>query len=307
MKHFIDIEHYREGNAAVSGNYIGFAPGNMISVTEKIDGANASIQFIDGVLTACSRKQILDEKNSLNGFWQFVQTVDAVKASAYKDYTIFGEWLVKHTVRYREDAYSKWYVYDVYDNVNEAWMPQDFVKQVCRDIGLNYVHVLYEGPFLNWDHIFSLAKEDSAYGATEMEGVVVKNMDRLDNKCSATPSYIKFVNQSFRETKAHMHAPKDPAKEAEYLELTELMATVCTKNRVRKEILKCIDEGLLVPPFTPKDMDKFAKLLPKRIYEDLVKEENDTLLACGEKAGKLSGSLTMKYVRELILQGELAN
>ena len=97
----------------------------------------------------------------------------------------------------------------------------------------------------------------------------------------------------------------DPEKEAARAEGYELMKTICTKNRVRKEIFKCIDEGLLTPPFAPKDMAEFAKLIPKRIYQDLMKEELDTLRAVGELAGKMSGSLTMQYVRELILGGEL--
>lgn len=307
MKHFIDIDIVRDdlSNEMIAPNIMGFNPGDNISVTEKIDGANASIRYEDGVIKAFSRKQELGPFNTLKGFYEYTQSLNPALFEPYKDYVIFGEWLVKHAVKYDKEAYDKWYVYDIFDAVNCKWMAQDFVKDLCAKTGLEYVHIVYEGPFKSWAHIKELALTESAYGAKEMEGVVVKNQDRVGDENTRLPFYLKYVNKSFSETKAHRVREVDPEKEAARAEGYELMKTICTKNRVRKEIFKCIDEGLLTPPFAPKDMAEFAKLIPKRIYQDLMKEELDTLIAVGEPAGKMSGSLTMQYVRELILGGEL--
>lgn len=48
-----------------------------------------------------------------------------------------------------------------------------------------------------------------------------------------------------------------------------------------------------------------ARLLPKRIFEDCMKEEREIVLACGEHFGKACSSTTMKYARNIILGGEL--
>jgi hypothetical protein len=165
------------------------------------------------------------------------------------------------------------------------------------------VHVLYEGPFINWNHIKELAKSKSAYGAPEMEGVVVKNMERLHDNHLRSPKYLKYINESFAETKKHPVREIDPEREAELNHAKEIMKTICTKERVRKEIFKCIDEGVLAPPFGPESIGRIAAVIPKRIYQDLMKEEGTAMEQCGKDAGKLSGSMTMQWVKVLLLEG----
>ena len=56
MKHFVDIEVLREkdedlgGGLIKKGNAQAFNVGDVISITEKIDGSNASIEYVDGKL-----------------------------------------------------------------------------------------------------------------------------------------------------------------------------------------------------------------------------------------------------------------
>lgn len=305
MKHFRDIQVVQITGIDAEPNDGAFYKGDMIQVTEKIDGANASIMadLMTKKITAFSRKEELHSGNTLRGFYEYAMGLNHERIASFANFVIFGEWLVPHAVGYNKDAYMQWYVYDIYDTMQKCWMPQDFVKLVCDICGLNYVHVIYEGPFISWDHIKELAKSPSAYGANTMEGVVVKNMSRLNDSQPRAPKYLKYINESFAENKKHPFREVDPEKEAEKASAQELMATVCTMERVRKEIFKCIDEGLLTPPFGPESIPAIAKLVPKRVYQDLVKEENTTLQACGEYAGKLSGSMTMQHVKALLLAG----
>lgn len=305
MKHFRDIQVVQVTGIDAEPNDGAFYKGDRIQVTEKIDGANASVMWnmYDDKLMVYSRKEELHPGNTLRGFYEYALGLNTGKLSSFANYVIFGEWLVPHSVGYNKEAYMQWYVYDIWDVFLKRWMPQDFVKMVCEICGLNYIHVVYEGPFISWDHIKELAKGPSAYGAATMEGVVVKNLSRLNDPQPRAPKYLKYINESFAENKKHPFREVDPEKEAAKATAQELMATVCTIERVRKEIFKCIDEGLLTPPFGPESLPAIAKLVPKRVYQDLVKEENSTLQACGEYAGKMSGSMTMQHVKALLLRG----
>jgi hypothetical protein len=46
-------------------------------------------------------------------------------------------------------------------------------------------------------------------------------------------------------------------------------------------------------------MGAIAKVLPKMMYEDCRKEEPEVVAAC-ENFGKICGSLTMTYVRDML-------
>ena len=44
-----------------------------------------------------------------------------------------------------------------------------------------------------------------------------------------------------------------------------------------------------------------AQNLPKRIFEDCVKEENELVIEAGEFFGKMCGSATMNWAKKIIL------
>lgn len=305
MKHFKDIQVLRQTGVDTEPNDGAFYKGDRIQVTEKIDGANASVMWnmTANKLEVYSRKEELHSGNTLRGFYEYAIGLKSDAISNFANFVIFGEWLVPHAVCYDKDAYMKWYVYDIWDTMQRCWTPQDFVRLVCDTCGLNYVHVLYDGPFISWEHIKELAKGSSAYGAACMEGVVVKNLSRLNDSQPRAPKYLKYINESFAETKKHPIKEVDPEKEAEVNAAKTLMSMICTKERVRKEIFKCIDEGLLTPPFGPESIRSIAQIIPKRIYQDLLKEERTIVEQCGEHAGKLSGSMTMQWVKAMLLEG----
>ena len=297
MKKYMDIERLKDKYA------VAFKAGEHITITEKIDGANASIVVNeDGTLTACSRRNELTPQSNLQGFYEYVQKLDAgiVSAALTTRYILFGEWLVKHTIRYPEDKMKQFYVFDVYDTETEQYMPWEFTKQIAEFIGLKTVPLFYDGPFTSWEDIYTLVGKTEMGGEPTGEGIVIKSQDRLDNKFSGTPEYVKIVAKEFSEV--HQSKPQkeiDPEKLAAKQAAEDLAATIVTSRRVEKSIQKLIEDSIIPENWDEKNLGTIAKHLPRAVYNDCVKEEPETVDKI-ENFGKICGSLTMKLARELV-------
>ena len=307
MKHYMDISRIKEtGESELTMSNTGaFEVGDHIQLTTKIDGSNASIALDEyGNLVAFSRKKELNYQDTLRGFWNYVQSLDKENFKDLGNRVCYGEWLQKHTVVYYPESYNKWYVYDIYDNDTEQWLPQDEVKAFAESHGLLYVNVLYDGEFISWDHVRSFLNVKTPYGDTA-EGLVVKNQSKLNNPDVRNPFYLKIVNDSFKETQLKNHIKKmiDPQQEEEKNKADEIANEVVTEARVRKEIFKMIDEGILPEKLQPSDMAVVARNLPKRIYDDVVKEELEHLSdSVGNQFfGKSVNAVAMNYAKKIIL------
>lgn len=306
MKHYLDISRIKENDETeLTENNTGcFEIGDHINISVKIDGANSSIKLgDDGKLIAFSRKNELTYSNTLRGFWNYVQLLDTSKFKDLGNRILFGEWLVSHTVKYYPESYNKWYVYDLYDLDTEQWLPQTEVKAFAESHGLEYIHVLYDGPFVSWEHCRTFLNSP-AYG-DQQEGVVIKNQSKLNNPDVRQPFYLKIVNDSFAETKICNHIKKelDPQHLEEQAKAEALTCQIVTLERVKKELNKMIDEGILPEKIQPQDMSIIAKNLPGRIYNDIVKEELEYVSqTIGNKYfGKAVNSAAMKYARDIVV------
>lgn len=306
MKKFVDIENLRDADVDLGGgimrkrNDLAFRKGNIISITEKIDGSNASIAYDveDGTLKAFSRRQPLAFDNTLAGFYNYVQTLPAKEYADTPNYVIFGEWSRRNKIIYDEDKTNKWYIYSIYDKTTEQWLPQAAVIAFANKHNLEYVHELYYGPFISWEHCRSFC-HSPAYGERQ-EGIVIRNMDALANPDNRYPHILKIVNEDFAETQKRQKVV-DPAVEAARAEARSLMETIVTRNRIEKELLKMRDDGIIGDEVIPEDMKIVAKNLPKRIYTDCIKEEPEIVEKCGEYAGKMCSSITMQIARDILL------
>ena len=195
-----------------------FIQGDIISITEKIDGANSSIYYDKkrDRLRCFSSKNELDFSNQLRGFLTYVESLDKEPFIKYPNYIFFGEWLVSHTVIYDDSNYNKWYLFSVYDTVSGRWLSQDFVKKFAEKNDFCYPHELYYGPFISWNHCLSFANAP-AYG-TQQEGIVIKNQTALEQERG--PHILKYVNPEFKETqkknqKKNLEHPKKLNEKAE--------------------------------------------------------------------------------------------
>ena len=201
MKQFTDIQ-----NVKTDENTSGFNPGDFIEITEKIDGVNASVAFDreTGKLTAFSKKRELSAGKTLRGFWNFVQNVNENSClfqliKNNPSFVLFGEWdidnnkIKDYNVKYRK----QWIVYDIWDSDRKCWLDHSAVRAFCNQAGIPYIHVLYIGPFISWDHCKSFLHANT-YGPTQ-EGIVIKNEDRIfENKNDElVPSVLQIINPEF--------------------------------------------------------------------------------------------------------------
>lgn len=300
LKKYIDIERVKESYAST------FEVGEPIVIQVKVDGSNASIAYDSKTnsLMAFSRRQVLDETNTLNGFWDYVQSLD-VKALAEvlgDRYIIFGEWLVKHSVVYPDHMYKKFYMFDVWDKETEQYLTQQDSLAIfdrLKNYIPNYVHTLYNGPFVSWEHTLAFLNEN-IYGESPcMEGIVIKRQDKLWSKSSRLPYYVKVVNEKFSEV--HSSKPKtiDPEKLAAREAEQAVVAEVVTKRRIIKGLEKLIEDNIIPFDWDEHNMKEIAKTLPSFIFKDCQKEEPEVVLCC-ENFGKICGQLTMRYVRDIL-------
>lgn len=310
MKHFIDIEHIRlEDDNFKKNNVFGFEVGDHISIQTKIDGSNASVYYNDEIdgLQACSRKQELTYSNNLNGFWNYVQALDTPVVKWFKAHptlVMFGEWAtgINKIKTYDKSYLKRWVVYDIYDTETKMYLAQDFVKSVCESLGLEYIEVLYDGAFQSWDHVKSFLNSSTKYGGDTQEGVVVKNETKLVNVETRCPAYVKIVNDSFKESmKTRVKKEKSADEIEEINRVQALVDSVVTQRRVEKGIEKLRDQGILPEKLTPQDMKTVARNLPKAIYDDCIKEENEKVISGGELFGKFCNAKVMKLAKNIII------
>ena len=294
-KNYIDIPRLKETYASA------FHTGDIIQITEKLDGSNASVQYDvdESSICAYSRKQSLDFKNNLSGFYEFTQNMDVEFLKKYSDYRFFGEWNLKHLVKYPEDRIKNFYCFDIYDTKNEKWMEQDFVKKVCNEGNISLVPEFYFGEFISWEHIMEFVGKTS-FGLEHGEGVVVKNQSNLNNPNSKTPFVVKIVGEKYQEVSKHRErkpvSSEELAKREYQMKLTE---SIITKNRVEKILYKMVMDGELRQDWDEQDMKNIAKIIPSKVYKKCKKEEPE-IVSQIENFGKMCSSVTMKYCREIL-------
>lgn len=307
MKKYLDIERCKQKYAET------FNVGEDIVIQEKIDGSNASIRYDEesGTLKAFSRRLELNADNTLNGFWDYVQTLnlDTFKEILGSRYIVFGEWMgAKHAIKYPENVYGKFWMFDVWDTQTEQYLPYEETRSfydkliACGNEGnkFNFVPVFYIGKFESWEKTSELVGRTEVGAEPTGEGIVIKRQNCLDSKSSRLPFYVKIVSEQFSEVhKSKKQKAIDPEAIAKKEANLALAATIVTPQRVQKMIYKFIEDGLLPQDWDEHNLKDISKILPNAIYKDCVKEENETVQQV-EDFGKIAAKLSMSIVRDLI-------
>lgn len=295
QKKYMDIERLKD-------KYVdGFQKGDYIVVQEKIDGANFSIRYNEeeDAITSFSRKNILDFSNNLRGAWEWSQKLnkELVKEVLGTNLILFGEWLVSHTIVYPNDKYQNAYFYDVYNVETGNYLKQDEVKNIINRLGLISVPVFYEGEFKSWEHLRQFVGRTDL-GGENGEGIVVKNMTRLNDPNTRLPFYTKIVGEKFAEKKSIRQV--DPDKLEKRARLQTIVDSVVTEGRVTKLVHKMVDEGIIPEDWDEHNMSVIAKNIGREVYYDCLKEEPETVEQVGELFGKLASGTAMRIVRNML-------
>lgn len=281
-----------------------FHPGDHIVVQEKIDGANFSFRYDPETdkVHAFSRRVELHEENTLLGAWEWSQKLDKDKVAKVlgNNLIMFAEWLAPHTVKYPDERYFNVYCFDVMDAETEQFLPQEQVKKMVQDLGLIYVPVFYDGPFTSWEALEALVGR-TELGGEYGEGIVIKNMTRLNDPDENAQFYVKIVGEAFKEKreiggwgmKLLDHKKEKTMKQA----LTE---SIVTTARVRKMILKLVDEQELPMNWKELEQKTIMRKLSNAVYYDCVKEEPDTVEQVGKEFGKYAAITARSELNQLM-------
>ncbi len=260
---FIKYQHLeRFGNTEVEGIQIG-----TTYVFPKIDGTNASLWMEDGVLCAGSRNRQLSVEADNAGFFNAMKDDRRMLAffNKYPYLTLYGEWLVPHTLNtYREDAWRRFYVFDVYDQVAEKLWHFDVYEPLLKEFNIDYLAPLAIMKNASVD-MYTACLEKNVFlikdGAGFGEGIVIKNYDFVNR--FGNQVWAKIVTNEFKEN--HHKEMGAPVLGGVVLEQTivDKYVTQAMVDKVHAKIVLAQDGW----------HSKCIPQLLNTVFYDLVKEE----------------------------------
>ena len=279
-----------------------------VYVFPKLDGTNASVWFEDGgevgwFVQCGSRTRTLTADKDNAGFHRWAHdcinlaNLYEVFQNGSNDWNIYGEWLVPHTLTtYREEAWRKFWVFDVYDNKEEKYLSYDVYSPIIKNAGLDVIEPLC---------IFSNPSDEQLQHEAEMntylildgggagEGIVIKNY-LWRNKWDNQP-WAKIVRNEFKEeNKRAFGTTEKHGKFQVEAAIAEEFVTQALVEKTRAKIMLELTEQDCVdkvedrygdsPDYYDKCMERHkrvqerhrAKIIPQllgRVYHDLVTEE----------------------------------
>lgn len=231
-------------------------------VQEKVDGANVSIFWHEGEVRCGTRTRMLPKDESFRGFQEAVNAnskiADFLKEN--NDLILYGEWLVKHTITYPDEAYEKIYLFDVYSTILDEWYDQESVQEIAENLELQYPHIFATGK-LTAEEINEFVGKSAI--APAGEGVVLKAKDfvnKFGDHC-----YAKVVHQKFKESNAIVFGGNNKHSDT-YWEMY-VVNKYCTTGRVQKIIQKLQSQ-------TDERLDlKHTSQVAGTCYHDMITEE----------------------------------
>lgn len=259
FKRYMHVERF--GKTAVEGIEIG-----TCYIFPKLDGTNASI-WKEGSVMAGSRNKQLSIIQDNAGFCSWVNNFKG--CSIFKDkltWRLYGEWLVPHTLKtYREDAWRKFYVFDVFDDSTGEYIKYDEYLPIIEKHGFDFIQPIsiiknptYENLLHELENNKFLIRDGSGIG----EGIVVKNYG-YQNKFGKT-IWAKIVHDTFRKTCLD--------KKGSYVKILNKMVEeefcdmYVTKHLIEKVYAKIVNVN---GGWSSKDIPR----LLQTVFYDLVTEE----------------------------------
>jgi thiol-disulfide isomerase/thioredoxin len=237
-----------------------------VYVFPKIDGTNCQVWMDDNdILKTGSRKRELTFQNDNAGFLHhisenefIIRLVDDTKLRLY------GEWLVPHTLRtYRQDAWNKFYVFDVIDG-NGRFLHYEEYSKILAHYGVEFIPPLCKMTNPSYEDLVKLLDENTYLiqdGKGTGEGIVIKNYDFVNRYGRVT--WGKIVRNEFKE-----HQSEKEVRERKAINGIEnvIVDKYVTQALVEKEYSKIDNE-----------CGWNSKLIPRllnTVYYSLVNEES---------------------------------
>jgi hypothetical protein len=172
-------------------------------VFPKLDGTNGSAWWTDGALWAGSRGRLLNGAEDNFGFRAYVEQHRELRGffSEFPAVRLFGEWLVPHTFKhYREEAWRRFWVFDVWGEETQRWVPYEEYAPCLERHGIDFVPPLARVVNPTQEQLLKIAEGNTFLvqdGAGPGEGVVLKRYGFV-NRFGRT-AWAKVVRNEFKE------------------------------------------------------------------------------------------------------------
>jgi hypothetical protein len=266
FRKYMHIERF--GNMEVEGIELG-----EVYVFPKLDGTNSSLWAewsevdFDFYLAGGSRNRVLSYENDNAGFLNWTDSHGEYDSffEKYNKLRLYGEWLVPHTLKtYREDAWKRFWIFDVYNDETEQFLTYETYKPILDEFGLDYVPPLAKiknGDYENFIHILNQNNFFIKDGEGIGEGIVLKNYD-FYNKFGHQ-IWAKIITSEFKE-KHHreMGCPETSGKPIEEKIVDGWLSEALVQKTFDK--IRVSHDGWT---------SKFIPELLNRCYYELVNEE----------------------------------
>jgi len=262
FRKYMHLERF--GNEEVQGIELG-----KCYIFPKLDGTNASIWNDNDELQAGSRNRSLSIENDNAGFFQYIKEFHEYKdlIKKYPSYYFYGEWLVPHSLKiYREDAWRKFYIFDVYDSDKNRYLSYDEYSYILSRNDIEYIRPLCIIKNASYDNLLKELEKNTYLikdGSGPGEGIVIKNYEynnKYERVCWAKFITNKFKEEHIKEMGEHVRIKKEMLEQ-------RIVDKYVTKHLVDKVYSKIVNnnEGW---------NSKFIPQLLNTIFYDLIKEES---------------------------------
>lgn len=267
----------------------------------KIDGTNGSVWWNPkhGV-SAGSRNRDLTEGNDNAGFREHVyNNLDII--SFYQDesmrrFRLYGEWLVPHSLKtYRNSAWNKFYIFDVFDNETNQFVHYDDYKVWLNDFNLGYIPPLAIIKNPSEEDLYKLLKKTGQFlvedGKGDGEGLVIKNYGWKNKFDQVT--WAKMVTNEFKEVHHREMGAPEINSSLTYEEMAVrdfLTSAFIQKERAKIIVAKNEDGGDVW-------LNNWIPELLGRVWHEFVSEEIMNIL----KKYK-NPKINFKFLQQLVVQ-----
>lgn len=263
---FIKYPHLeRLGGAEVQDILIG-----NVTAFYKIDGTNGSIWWDEnkGRMRFGSRNRELDLQNDNAGFMNALHQDEKLMwlFRGFPELRLYGEWLVPHSLKtYREDAWRRFYVFDVYNDEDRKFYPYERYQPILEEYEIEYIPPIAEMINPSVEQVMSLLDKTGYLiedGKGKGEGIVLKNYDFVNRYGRTT--WAKIISNEFKE--AHHKVMGAPIVIGTKLVEDEIVEEYVTEHFVLKEKAK-------IENYRGGWDNKCIPELLGRVFYELVKEE----------------------------------
>lgn len=268
FKRYMSLKRF--GRAEVDGIDIG-----RCFIFPKIDGTNSSCWLgEDGIIYAGSRNRLLGElKEEDNaGFCKWIRSQENIKKffNDNPNLRLYGEFLVPHSIKtYRDDAWRKLYVFDVYNDETEQFISYEEYEELLNKYDIECIPplVIIHNP--TEEQLLHIMKENNTYliedGKGVGEGIVIKNYDYINKFGNVV--WAKMVTNEFKE----VHKKTMGVNEINTPTIEELIVDkFCTESFIEKEYSKIL---LILENKGEIFNNKHIPMLLNILYAEFIQEE----------------------------------